>query len=372
MLHDLSFMTIGIDARFLGTATGFDRYLSLLLEKLEETDRAHQYIIFVSENGDACYSPSNANFEKKIIDYPWYSLKEQLIGREFKKAKVDLMHIPHWNVPWWMPVPYVVTIHDLILYRERDPAGSHLPKPLFYLKYWAFRAIFRQAVRRACYIFTPSQFTTDDLLRCFPSVAEKTIVSGEGVRDFNKIEPDQSILTKHQINQPYFLYVGSAYPHKNLKRLLQAFHVFHKENPASTLVLAGNRDRFYDELISWARTSGFDSGLLMIGRVGDAELSALYRSAEALLYPSLIEGFGLPPLEALSVGTPVIVSKRGSLPEILGNEALYCDPENIASMVQAMREVKNQKIIRQSRPWSMADNFGSLTRDYYDKALKNC
>src|SRR3989344_4571301 len=151
-------MKIGIDARFLGSHTGFDRYLQGLLEILETNDGGHHYVVFVSKKGDTVYTPRNNNFKKVIINYPWYGFKEQFLGFRFKREKIDLMHIPSWNVPWLMPVPFVSTIHDLILWQKPDPTGTHLPKWLFYLKYWLFKKIFARAVGRSKQILVPSTY----------------------------------------------------------------------------------------------------------------------------------------------------------------------------------------------------------------------
>ena len=364
-------MTIGIDARFLGSKTGFDRYLQGLLETLEVNNSDHRYIIFVSKQGDAVYTPRHPNLKKIVIDYPWYGFKEQFLGFRFKREKVDLMHIPSWNAPWWMPTAFVVTIHDLILWEKPDPAGTHLPTWFFYLKYWLFKKIFARAVRKSRKILVPSAYTAQELKNAFPDIAKKIIITGEAIKDFSRLDGDQKFLEKNNIKLPYLLYVGSAYPHKNLKRLLLAFTMFRVKHKEYTLVLAGNQDAFYNDLKLWAKEKRLFFGIQFVGGVGDSELATLYREAALLLYVSLTEGYGLPPLEALTVGTRSVVSDRGSLPEVLGNQATYADPLNIQD-IQAKIEVglSLPKIdIKKTPPASR--HFGEIMRASYDNVLKN-
>lgn len=362
-------MKIGIDARFLGSHTGFDRYLQGLLETLEANDGSHQYIVFVSKVGDAAYQPHNTNFKKIVVNYPWYGLKEQFLGFRFWRAKVDLMHLPSWNAPWWMPMPFVVTIHDLILWQKPDPTGTHLPQWLFYLKYQLFKKIFASAVRHSRKILVPSKYTADELKKFFPKAAEKMVITGEAVKDFNRLPDQPWILEKYKITTPYLLYVGSAYPHKNLKRLLEAFALFRATHKEFNLVFAGNQDAFYEELKIWAKEKRLFFGAQFVGGVTDQELGTLYRHASLLLYPSLTEGYGLPPLEAMGVGTRSVVSYRGSLPEVLGDKAVYADPLNARDIAAKMTVALGlPKLTKTEIP--AINRFGEIMRQAYDKALK--
>lgn len=362
-------MTVGIDARFLGSNTGFDRYLQGLLETLEANDGGHQYIIFVSKNGDRAYEPHNKNFKKIVINYQWYGLKEQWLGWCFKRAGVDLMHIPNWNVPWHMPVPFIVTIHDLILWQAPNPEATHLPKWLFYIKYWLFKKIFSRAVRRSRKILVPSAYTAKELQSVFPEVQTKIIVTGEHVKDFSRLSGDPAILEKNNIVAPYLLYVGSAYPHKNLKRLLEAFALFRTTHKTFTLVLAGRQDQFYADLKIWAEAKLLLFGVQFVGAVDDAELGTLYRHASLFVYPSLTEGYGLPPLEALSVGTRSVVSLRGSLPEVLENRAVYADPLNIQDIAAKIEIALSLPKFEIAQTISAAKLFSDIMRHCYDNAL---
>lgn len=360
-------MLIGIDARFLGSHTGFDRYLEGLLNGLEKNDGNHRYVIFVSTKGDAVYQPRNNNFKKMLIDYPWYGLKEQFLGLKFKSAGVELMHIPHWNVPFFMPMPYVVTIHDLILWQKPNTEGTHLPQWLFYLKYFIFKKIFAWAVNRSRAVMVPSAYTANELMTAFPEAKNKITVTGEAVKDFSRLTDRPSLLAEQHILTPYLLYVGSAYPHKNLKRLIQAFQMVKTAKPGLNLLLVGNQDSFYRDLKEWGKQENYLVGVRFMDAVPDATLGTLYRYAALLVYPSLTEGFGLPPLEALSVGLRPVASRRGSLPEVLGERAVYCNPEDtkdIASKIESALELPRLEA------WRPEQDFASITRSLYENLIK--
>jgi glycosyltransferase involved in cell wall biosynthesis len=139
------------------------------------------------------------------------------------------------------------------------------------------------------------------------------------------------------------LYVGNAYPHKNLERLLDAFQQFHRTNVQ--LVLVGKQDYFYDRLRRFADKRGM-RGILFTGEVTDSDLVCLYRGAIAYVFPSLYEGFGLPPFEAMAQGTPVIASDRAALPEVLGSAALYCNPEDVEDIAEKLRMIMDDTGLR--------------------------
>ncbi len=364
-------MTIGIDARFLGSNTGFDRYLQGLLKMLETADFTNQYVVFVSKKGDNAYAPQNKNFKKIIIDCPWYGLKEQFLGWRFKREGAEMMHIPHWNAPLFMPIPFAVTIHDLILWQKPDIKGSHLPQWLFYFKYFIFKKIFTRAIKRSRAIMTPSIYTADELTTVFPECKNKIIVTGEAVKDFSRLPDNPAVLEKNNIAVPYLLYVGSAYPHKNLERLLETFALARARHPELSLILVGNQDDFYRDLKTWAAEKNFLAGVRFIDAVDDSALGTLYRHALLLLYPSLSEGYGLPPLEALSVGTRAVVSVRGSLPEVLGDSAIFCDPENVQDMLSKIElGLSSPKLMPYQAP-NHSEIFIKKVLAAYDTVLKS-
>jgi glycosyltransferase involved in cell wall biosynthesis len=331
-------MKIGIDARFYGSiGKGLGRYTEKLVRYLEKiASPEDEFFVFLrSENFDD-YEPSIPNFRKVLADYRWYGFGEQFLFPVFlSRFRLDLVHFPHFNVPVPYRRPFVVTIHDLILLRfptVRNTAGSRL---VYRFKYRAYRFVIASAVRRAKAVLTVSDFVRRDMAAIFPESEAKTVVGYEGC-DFptSPREADSESSRNRGILKPYFLYVGSAYPHKNL----EAFIPLSRRFPDVRFVLIGKHDYFYRRLMREVSDAGVEN-IVFPGFVPDAELSEWYEDATGYVFPSLHEGFGLPPLEAMSLGTPVIAADRGSLPEILGDAALFFDPDDGDDLAEKVGQV---------------------------------
>lgn len=336
-------LKIGIDARFYGPKqTGPGRYVQRLVDNLEGVDLKNEYLIFLrKENWDE-YNPQKPNFKKVLADYPWYGLGEQIL-MPFKiyQSKVDLMHFPHFNVPIFCLSPFVITIHDLILKRFPTRRASTLGPVKYWLKNVAYNLVIFLAAKRAKKIIAISKFTKQDILKYLKVKSEKIEVIYEGVSDF--VVPDVSInekeiLDKYGVKKPYLLYVGNCYPHKNLDRLILAFDKLRKEDKNLHLILAGRHEYFYKRLI---KEYGSFKNVIFTDFVLDKDLPVLYKNAEIYVFPSLCEGFGLPPLEAMAHKLPVVCSNNSCLPEILGDSAIYFDPYNIRDMVDKLGKVLN-------------------------------
>jgi glycosyltransferase involved in cell wall biosynthesis len=349
-------MRIGIDARMYGPkwgGGGLGRYVEELVQHLQGVANATcSFLLFLKpENFDACaVQPAvSEQFQKQPIRAHWYTLKEQIVlPFAVRKARVDLMHYPHWNVPIFSRVPFVVTIHDLILLETPHSARVSTRSPiLFFLKRLGFRLIIRHAIRNSQAIIAVSQSTKKSILEHFPRTPSSKIhVIYEGV---TVRRPQGTFHGPNPIPPPYFLYVGSAYPHKNLETLLHAFSFFVKEHPMVKLVLIGMQDVFYARLKKEAREIDIPEGaVLFLGFVPEDILDNLYRGAHAYLYPSLIEGFGLPPLEAMLRHIPVAAARSSALLEILGQAALYFNPTDIEEIIQAMDRLFDDRPLRQS------------------------
>jgi len=344
-------LKIGIDARFYGPRQkGLGRYVEKLIEQLEEIDNKNQYIVFLrKENWDE-YQPRNPNFKRALADYGWYGFKEQIfLPIKIWQSKVDLIHFPHFNVPLFCPAPFVVTIHDLILKRFPTKRASTL-HPFFYqLKKIAYHLVINSAVKRAKRIIAVSNYTKKDILEYFKVNPEKIQVIYEGA-------PDPVIKSKEKpkgISKPYLLYVGNAYPHKNLEGLILAFakiknneqQTMNNENSGLQLVLVGEIDYFYKRLKKFIHNSSFliHDSITFTDFVSDKELAILYQNAVCYVFPSFCEGFGLPPLEAMAHNLPVISSSATCLPEILGQAAAYFNPENPEEIAGKIKQVLEDK-----------------------------
>lgn len=339
---------IAVDARFFGTKQkGLGRYCQKLVENLEKQDNSqNDYFILLTKENYSQYQPQKKNFYKLLADYHWYGFAEQVFFPRFlRKHNFDLVHFCHFNVPIFYRGSFVVTIHDLILFHFPTPRNTTLNKYFYFLKLWAYRMTITKAAKRALKIIAVSEFTKRDILKNFKGIDEEKIsVTLEGCDSKRDVscQDSEKALGKYGIKKPYLLYVGNAYPHKNLERLCLAFEEIGKKQADLGLVLVGGNDFFYERLKKYVRDRKIGK-VVFSGHVPDQELDIIYENAQLYVFPSLYEGFGLPPLEALSKGIPVVSSGRTSMPEVLGSAAVYFDPENTKSMVEAIRKILNDK-----------------------------
>jgi glycosyltransferase involved in cell wall biosynthesis len=351
---------IGIDARFYGpVGKGLGRYTQEVVDNILEIDRENQYVIFLnSENYNELSTTNRDNVEKVLVDVRWYTAKEQwIMPFLIWKKKLDLVHFPHFNVPGLTPTKFVVTIHDLILTKFPTPRATTLGPFLYKLKNFAYKIIIRTAIKRAKKIISVSNFTKRDIVEQFNVSPDKIEVTYEGVADSikdashsfsyksGKYSDDKDILLSYNIKRKFFLYVGNAYPHKNLEKLLEAFNELKHKDSGIQLVLVGKEDYFYKRLKQKAEKEGMwneernDNSVVFAGYVKDEDLKIFYKKALAYVFPSQYEGFGLPPLEAMANNCLVLSSDRASMPEILGEAAIYFDPESKQDILSKLKEV---------------------------------
>lgn len=331
-------MRIGIDARMYGSKqAGLGRYVEQLVLGLTEGDRENKYILYVRNAKEFENAKLSDNFRLVEADIPWYSWEEQMkLPKIIKKEKVDLMHFPHWNVPLFYNKPFVVTIHDLIMYHYPRAEATTLGPVKYWFKDKIHRLVVKNAVRKARHIIVTSEFTKQDVHQTLKVPMEKMTVTYQAPAksDGGRATSD-GVLKKFGIDKKYILYVGNAYPHKNLEGLLKAWKIFReKYGEQYQLVLAGKRNYFYEQLIK--KTVEQWNNIIFTDYVLDDELTVLYQNASLFIFPSLYEGFGLPPLEAMSYGLPVASSSASCLPEVLGEGALYFAPDNYEQMAEVI------------------------------------
>ena len=276
----------------------------------------------------------------KIIPFeaPIYSPQEQLLfpNKAVKAAGISLMHFPHYNVPLTYRGHYVVTIHDLIHLIFPEYLGSRA-------KYWYAKFLMTQAVQRAHHIFTVSENSKNDIQQYFGTPDKKITVTYNGVDDDFRVKCKSEIdylYKKYDIprDKKLILFVGNLKPHKNLDTLLEAVKMMDRNNVM--LLLVGKAFKNMD-LETKEEKLGIKDLVIHTGLVTKEELIDFYNLADVFVFPSLYEGFGIPPLEAMACGTPVIAANNSSIPEVIGDAAVLVDgksPEQISFSISMLIE----------------------------------
>ena len=338
--------TIGIDARMYGASqTGIGTYIEYLIKNLLEIDPVAQqvdygagqlnfYKIFLMEPEFGNFKISQENVEKIKVNSRWYGWREQLVFPwQIAREKIDLMHFPHFNVPVFYRGKFITTIHDLtpLYFPGRKMGGSWFRKK-------AFNFVFRNAAQKAEKIIAVSNYTKNDLMKNFSVDEEKIKVIYEGIKKL----PNKNFvnLENYKITKPYILYVGVWRQHKNLVGLIRAFDILVKKyNMDLQLVLVGSEDPYYPEIRKIWESLDLADKIITPGFLSDDELANFYQNAALFVIPSFAEGFGFVGLEAAMAGTPVVSSNVTSLPEILGEGAVYFAPYDVNDMAEKMRTV---------------------------------
>ncbi len=331
-------MKIGIDVR-LWSQTGVGRYIRNLVLSLQEVDKKNEYTLFVRSEDEDDIKSKITGVKWKIVkaDIKWHSLSEQInFPSILKKENLDLLHFPYFSVPVFYNKPYVLTIHDLIIDHYPTGKASTLFLPLYYLKILFYKFIIKVASQRARKIISPSVATEEEIADHLKIKKEKIVVTYEGVDDGLKHKAGN---VKHQtLNTNYFLYVGNAYPHKNLENLILAFEKLSKENLEVKLILVGKMDYFYNKISAFIKNKNLEKRVILFGKAKDEELFDLYKNANALVSASLMEGFGLPVLEAMSQKCLVICSDIPSFREVAKEMAIYFNPQNTDEIYGALKK----------------------------------
>ncbi len=346
---------IGIDARFYGEA-GPGRYTKAIIQHLEKIDHKNQYYIFLRKKGFEQFELENPHFKKVLADYQWYSFLEQTIFlAKLLRYKLDLFYVPHFNIPILYPKTLITAIPDLIMHTFSTEKGTTLPKPYFRLKKAVYKAVFKWAVIRSKKIIVPSKAVIGDFQKVYPNIpTSKYVLAYEGVDpDLMKLHEEtkpQEVLDKLQIKTPYLLYIGSAYEHKNLYRLVDAFKLLKEEyRYEGSLVIAGKKDRFAQTLHQYIIDQNLSQYIRMPGLtayVTDQEIIVLRTQAQLYIFPSLKEGFSLTPMEAQAVSLPAIISDIPIHREIYQDSVEYFDPTDTNDIAETINEVLHNETLQ--------------------------
>jgi len=340
-------MHIAIDAHSVGTGlAGNETYAANLVEALAAVDGENRYTVYVTR-AEA--------FERFAGRWPNVGVRKTLphapllrvpftLSAELRRRPVDVLHV-QYTAPPLAPCPVVVTVHDL--------SFEHLPETFKRRSWMQLRLTVRRTVRRAAHVIAPSEFTRRDLIETYkldPARVSAIPLAAsprfEPVEDAGEIERVRRL---YGLEGEYILAVGSIQPRKNLARLIRAYSGLRRERGRSNLpklALVGKQAWLYGETLDAIEEAGVRDSVVLTGYVSEGDLPALYTGALCFAYPSYFEGFGLPPLEAMRCGAPVLTGNLTSLPEVVGDAGLTVDPFDIDALARALARLIDDGALR--------------------------
>ncbi|MEZ0537378.1 glycosyltransferase family 4 protein [Caldicellulosiruptoraceae bacterium PP1] len=374
-------MKIGIDGRAAKwyRGSGIGTYTYQLINNLAHLSNEHEYlIIWPEESSNETILAKNINFNymSQQLDKFW----EQIMIKEIIiQNDIDIYHVPQngIGIPLSKKCTYIITLHDIIPFRMPETVGPG------YLQ--IFRDYVPKIMKIVDAVITVSEFSKKDICEFFDYDENKvfvTYLAPEEVYKHIDIDKCRVLLkNKFNIDFPYILYLGGFSPRKNIKLLIQAFNFIRKKYKDLHLVIPGKLTRNYEELFNLINSYGIQDYVHFLSYVEVDYLPYLYSGSEVFVYPSLYEGFGLPPLEAMACKCPVITSNVTSMPEILKDAAIYINPYSLEDLIDKLDKVLSDNTIRSSyseKGYEYSKNFTwqktvSETIDIYNKifALKN-
>lgn len=340
-------MRIAIDAHSVGTGLGGNEsYATNLVEALAEIDATNQYTLYVTR-AEAVERFSNRwrNFSVRATLPHTPLIRIPLtLSAELRRHPVDVLHVQFTSPPF-APCPVVVSIHDL--------SFEHLPQTFKRRSRTQLRMTVRRSARKASQVVALSEHARADILETYGLRPEKvSVIPLAPPPHFGPVTNQgelQRVRQTYDIDSDYILSVGSIQPRKNLSRLIAAYSSLHRARPEvklPKLVLVGKCAWLYDELLRTINELDVCNSVILTGYVPQADLPALYSGALCFVYPSYFEGFGLPPLEAMKCGAPVIVGNRTSLPEVVGDAGMLVDPFDVDDIAQAIEKVISDSNLR--------------------------
>lgn len=335
-------MKIGIDCR-LWNETGVGRYIRNLVAELEILDTTNNYTLFFLKDEFETVPLPGKNFKKVLAPVRWHTLAEQTRFKHIvEKEKLDVVHFPYFSYPVGYKGKFVITIHDLIIDHFATGKASTLLAPFYFFKRLGYKFVLKNAIKHAQKIIAVSGATKQEIIDHYHPNSAKVIVTYEGI--------DSALLKKNEekidVKKPFFFSVGNAYPHKNLERLVGAFSLFYKKNPDVHYIFVGKEDYFSKQLEKLVAEKQLDKNISFYKSVSDGQLTYLYHQAMGLVVPSLMEGFGLPALEAMSNACLVVASEIPAFLEVCGDIPIYFDPYSIEDIAEKLDSVYKGKVAR--------------------------
>jgi glycosyltransferase involved in cell wall biosynthesis len=369
-------MHIGIDAHAIGARQGGNEtYIANLIKSLAEIDGDNLYTIYLANAGAAAqwresFTTRYKNFSVRLLPPPTPLVRVPVyLTYELFRRPVDVLHV-QYTAPPFCRVPVIVTIHDL--------AFERMPETFTRRGSFQLKLTVRRTAKKAARVATVSEYSRQDLLDIYKLSPEKVVVTYNGVESSFTPRPSvpneaEEVRRRFGVTRDFLLAVGSLQPRKNLVRLIRAYARLRseRENFSPQLVIVGRKLWLASEIFDEVKRQRWADDVILTGYVADEDLPALYRAARAFVYPSLFEGFGLPPLEAMACGTPVVTSDISSLPEIAGDAALLIDPNDEHALANALIEIMNNDRLRaELREKGIAQAKKFTWRDAAEKTLR--
>ena len=389
LAKNLAKKRIGIDARLSGKKhAGIGRYIENLLVRLPLEKPEIKWVYFfydkkqlaeltqvfsqLSEKEKLGVTAGDflSRFEvvyAPISHYSWTEQKE--MPRILEAEKLDLLHVPHFNIPLFYRGKIVITIHDLLWHEKKGLMATTLSPRVYWLKYILYRFLVGQAVKKTQKILVPTETTAKHVLHYYPRVKDKIIVTKEGFYqptpgiflDSNSHIEEEKFSVKFDLPKKYLLYVGSLYPHKNIEVVLKSLS---KYLTKIELIIVGSRSIFLEKTKEMVADLNLEKRVHFLGFVDDNELAKIYQRALVLIQPSFWEGFGLTGLEAMNFKTPVLASNIPVFHEVYGEAALFFDPQSSKDLAKKIEELTpelREKMIKRGEVQTQIYDWQKMT-----------
>lgn len=351
-------MKIGIDARFLTHPQkgGFKTYIENLIQALVRVDKGNEYILYVDRQPTPeAIVPRSSNFRYSVVagtspllGMPW---REQ-VGLTYRAAldRLDLFHSPSLTAPLYLSCPLILTVHDTIWWFPVKLNLARQGSPGRELMRWYYRLIPELATRRAVIVLTVSQTAKESIIHRLGVSSDHVVVTPEAGGDiFRRVEDPQmidAVSKKYALHSSFILGIGSADPRKNMETLVRSYAQISPElREQYHLAIVWTHPLLAGNVAEQVRNLGLTHYVHFLLDVPNEDLALLYNAASLFVFPSRYEGFGLPPLEAMACGTPVISANNSSLPEITGDAALLVDAEDANGMTAKMTQILTDQAV---------------------------
>ena len=335
-------MRIGIEAQriFRKNKHGMDYVVLQEIKELQQMDTKNEYFVFVAPGEDHCLEDTK-NVHIIEIGGSFYPIWEQItLPNAAKELKVDILHCTSNTAPIFCNIPLILTLHDIIFLEPRDKSN----KSLYQNMGWLYRRLVVPRILNKCKkIITVSDFEKKNIISKLSIPEEKMVMIYNGYNDWFKPVQDLERIYQKYIDEPgYFFFLGNTDPKKNTERTLIAYSKYLEKSDAKRKLLMADLDQsFLDDIIERNHIENIRKNIVIPGYIINSDLPYIYNNAFAFLYTSLRESFGIPLLEAMACGTPVITSNTSSMPEIGGQHAILVNPESSDEIAQKMLELEN-------------------------------